>query len=312
MPRSSVTFLMAVHNGGPYLLESVESLRSQTVESWRLLLVDDASTDGFVDAVERLADSRITVLRLEANGGQTAALNRGLLEVETPWVSRIDADDRAHPARTEHLLAFLSAHPDCVLVGSFARFVDDLGTPIGVFEPPTSDAEIRTMLRTAPRLNPFAHSAVSYATDAVRSLGGYPSGYEMAEDYALWLQLCEHGSVANIPEFDSDIRIHGAQKTFGRKGLTVYGDLLRAHRRFVAEPGPDAVAIERGRAEVDLHAIGLALRLRLEPAEVVRVVREHQGGLRYGLRHPALPIAVGRRGLRAARRGPRPVVIDWS
>ena len=303
---------MAVRNGGRFLLESVESVRNQTVEDWRLLLVDDASSDGFVDAVERLGDPRVTTLRLEANVGQTAALNRGLREVETEWVARIDADDLAHPRRIEHLQSFLDSHGDCVLVGSFARFVDDAGAPIGVFEPPTGDGEIRTMLRTAPRLNPFAHSAVSYATNVVRSLGGYPSGFEMAEDYALWLRLSECGAVANIPEFDTDIRIHGAQKTFGRKGLAVYADLLHAHRRFVAEDSGDAAAIRRGRAEVDLHAIGLALRLRLKPGDVASVLRDHRGGLRYGLRHPSLPIEVGRRAIRAARRGARPVVIDWS
>jgi len=41
-----VTVLLPVYNGERYLREAVESILTQTLESFELLIVDDGSTDG--------------------------------------------------------------------------------------------------------------------------------------------------------------------------------------------------------------------------------------------------------------------------
>ena len=53
-----VTVLMAVHNGEPYVRESLQSVLDQTFSDFELLVVDDASTDATVEIVTGLADDR--------------------------------------------------------------------------------------------------------------------------------------------------------------------------------------------------------------------------------------------------------------
>lgn len=42
---SKISILMAVYNAAPYLRESIESIRRQTLKEWELIAIDDASTD---------------------------------------------------------------------------------------------------------------------------------------------------------------------------------------------------------------------------------------------------------------------------
>ena len=71
-----VTVLMSVYNDMPYLPEAVESIRRQTFEDWRFLILDDGSTDESAAYLDGLDDPRIEVIH-GPNVGLAAALNSG-------------------------------------------------------------------------------------------------------------------------------------------------------------------------------------------------------------------------------------------
>ncbi len=85
MSDALITVLMAVRNGGPYLRTAIESILAQTYGDFEFLIINDASTDDTVDTIRSYRDSRIRLMTLAKNVGQTAALNRGLPEVTTKW-----------------------------------------------------------------------------------------------------------------------------------------------------------------------------------------------------------------------------------
>jgi len=203
------TFLMSVYNAGEFLRPAIESVLAQTDGRWRFVVVDDASTDGSADVAAEYDDPRIAAVALERNVGQTAALNLGLDRVETPWVARLDQDDVAAPDRLECQLAFLEAHPDTVLLGSWADFIDERGEPIGRWRPATAPDRVRRDLYVRPC--PLVHSAVVYRADIARSLGGYPTGYAYAQDLALWLAMEKVGAVAIVPRVLTYLRRHRGQ-----------------------------------------------------------------------------------------------------
>ena len=53
-----VQIILPVYNGLPYLSEAISSVFSQTVPHWRLILVDDGSTDGSQEALKSYNDPR--------------------------------------------------------------------------------------------------------------------------------------------------------------------------------------------------------------------------------------------------------------
>ena len=50
--------LIANYNNGKYLMDAIESVRSQTYSKWEIILVDDASTDNSADLYVWVVDTQ--------------------------------------------------------------------------------------------------------------------------------------------------------------------------------------------------------------------------------------------------------------
>src|SRR5262249_33776073 len=88
---NEVSAVLPTHNGGDRLLRAVEALERQTVPLTEIIVVDDASED---ESAARLIARfpRVSLLRLEANQGLSAARNAGLRRAKTELVLTVDHD----------------------------------------------------------------------------------------------------------------------------------------------------------------------------------------------------------------------------
>lgn len=209
MSEPLVTVLMSVYNGAEFLAPALDSVLAQTDPRWRMLIVDDASGDTSREIVSSYDDSRIELVALERNGGQTAALNLGLQRITTPWVARLDQDDVCRPQRLERQLAYVEEHPQTAAVGSLVDFIDPAGDRAGSYRPGSTPREVVEELFV--RGCPIVHSAVLYRRDAALAVGGYATGYDYAQDLAMWISLSGHGEIANVPEVLTCVRVHPGQ-----------------------------------------------------------------------------------------------------
>ena len=93
--RPSVTVVIPVYNTLSFLPRCLDSVRSQTLPDLEILCVDDGSTDGSGEYLDRMAaeDSRIRVIHFPKNGGAPAARNRAIDEARGEWVFFMDSDD---------------------------------------------------------------------------------------------------------------------------------------------------------------------------------------------------------------------------
>lgn len=113
---------------GPYVDEALDSLRAQTLPSWRAVLVDDASTDDTGSrfaAAAAAADPRFRVITHPAQRGLGAARNTALEQVDTPFVAFLDADDVMTSGALERLVGTLTATGSDLVVGAYARLRPD-------------------------------------------------------------------------------------------------------------------------------------------------------------------------------------------
>jgi glycosyltransferase involved in cell wall biosynthesis len=192
-----ISVLLAVHNGGELLDESIHSILAQTLTDFELLVIDDGSTDDSYDRAAAFKDPRVRILRNEVNIGLTRSLNRGLSEVHGEYVARQDADDISLQNRFEAQVQYLRAHPEVVLVGTSAVRINPKGTMIGTNDMPVTHAAIRWASVVD---NPFLHTSVMFRRAVVQEYGGYDEQYEVCQDYALWNRLAARHPVANLPE----------------------------------------------------------------------------------------------------------------
>lgn len=102
-------------NIGPLLAEIAEALKSHHVE---VIVVDDASDDGGLDALEPLPGvDRLTVLRHSVPAGQSAAICSGLLHARAPVIVTIDGDGQNDPTYIPAMLERLAQEERVGLVG---------------------------------------------------------------------------------------------------------------------------------------------------------------------------------------------------
>ncbi len=197
MSCALITVLLAVHNGEPWLRESVASILDQSWREFEFLIIDDASTDETPGFLRSMVDPRVRVVRNETNLGLTASLNRGLQLAQGELIARQDADDLSHPHRLAKQAAFLSAHPQVAAVGSQVRMIDEHGRALGRKDFPLSH---RGIWWSHLWDNALAHSAVMFRRTTVLAAGGYDEGYRASQDYELWSRLGERHLLANLPE----------------------------------------------------------------------------------------------------------------
>jgi succinoglycan biosynthesis protein ExoO len=102
-----VTVIMANYNGAAFIGQAIGSVQAQSLKSWELIVVDDASRDDSRAVIRSYAqrDPRIRVMALTANGGPAAARNRALGAARGDWIAIFDSDDVMAPDRLERLLA---------------------------------------------------------------------------------------------------------------------------------------------------------------------------------------------------------------
>lgn len=201
---------MSVRNGEPYLSQTLESILHQTYGDFVFLILDNASTDNTRSIIQSYNDSRIHLVALPRDIGQTAALNRGVQMAETPWIGRIDADDVALPHRFQAQMEYLTSHPETALLGTWWEIMDAEGNHLSNVTRPT---RYRDIMESIAYQNPFAHPSVVFRREAVLKVGGFPKSFVYAQDRILWMMLSIHYPVANLPEISVRIRYHTNQAT---------------------------------------------------------------------------------------------------
>jgi len=197
---SRLTVVMPAYNSGPYIEEAVGSLLTQTFSEFRLVVVDDGSTDDTVERVQRLDDPRVSVVTIE-HGGYVAAGNAAFAQARGELVCRADSDDIFLPTLLERQLDVLDRHPDTAAVGVWHRAI---GARQAVGRPPTEPAQIRRRLRTSNCLS----QPMMIRTAALREVGG---GFRDVtwEDWDLWIRLAARWDLRNIPEVLCMLRVRG-------------------------------------------------------------------------------------------------------
>ena len=90
-----ITVIVAVHNVQAYIAACIKSLLQQEFTDFEALVIDDGSTDQSRAEAETAAsgDPRIRILSY-ANGGLSAARNRGLDLARGEFIAFVDGDDR--------------------------------------------------------------------------------------------------------------------------------------------------------------------------------------------------------------------------
>lgn len=209
---------MPVYNAERYLSEAVESILNQTYGDLEFVIIDDGSTDRSLDILNLYAaqDPRLRIIS-RPNTGCVRALNEGLALCQGEYIARMDNDDVALPERLQRQIAFLDAHPECLMVGCALLRIDADGDLLCEEALPESHEEIEARLLRG--LGAIGHPAALIRRQSLVEVGGYREAYYGADDYDLWLRLAERGRLANLPDALLKYRVHAVNFSFVNQQL---------------------------------------------------------------------------------------------
>lgn len=235
-----VSVIMPVHNAAEYVEKAVDSILGQTFNDLELIVIDDGSTDGSGEILDRYqeTDNRVRVVHQE-NAGVADSLNAGIRLAKGIYVARMDADDISLPDRLEKQVAFMDAHPEVGVCGTACKLIGD-GS--GVTRPRTSSEEIKSWLLFGPCM---AHPTVMMRRDLVMEHGCYQ--LSQAEDYDLWVRLTPYCEMANLPEPLVLYRLQAEQATAKMKSE------VSRWSKSVHAKALDLLGVQFSEEELDLH-----------------------------------------------------------
>lgn len=202
---------MPAYNAEKYLREAIDSILSQTYKDFELIIVNDGSTDSTKEIILSYSDPRIIYLENECNSGICITLNNGLNAAHGKYIARMDSDDVSVPDRFEKQVAFLDAHPEIGVVGSFLQLMDENGRFMYVFENASDPNECWVNMIFATCVG---HPSVLIRRSCLdeNSLR-YEEYFRGMEDFFLWWQLAKYTKISNIQEPLLNYRCHSRQIT---------------------------------------------------------------------------------------------------
>ncbi|MBK8048542.1 MAG: glycosyltransferase family 2 protein [Anaerolineales bacterium] len=119
-----ISVVMPMFNAEPYVIEALESVRTQTFDDLEVIVVDDGSTDGSAALVQTYAAKNGMVVRClhQDNAGPAAARNLGLKYCRGDVITFQDADDVWAIDRLALQLELFARHPAAEIVLGMVQF----------------------------------------------------------------------------------------------------------------------------------------------------------------------------------------------
>ena len=195
MPQVSV--ILPVYNVAPHIEATINSLLTQTLRDFELLVLDDCSTDDTAAIVERLAvtDARLRFFRNPHNLGRAGTDNVALTYATGEFIAKMDGDDICHPERLARQVAYLAQHPDINVVGSWMQ---NFGASdyLNRYPAGSADAQVLTLF-TLPTGNP---SVMLRATLFRKQGMQYDETLRQSEDYDFFARYLRQLRIHTLPE----------------------------------------------------------------------------------------------------------------
>lgn len=194
--KPSISVIMSVYNGMPYLKDAVKSILNQTFKDFEFIIVDDASNDGSHQYLKVIKDKRIKIITNKKNLGLAASLNKALEVSKGAYIARMDADDVSYTDRLETQLNFLIKNPKIDLCGSWVTLINNDGEEVGVHKKnPLGSEKIKKMLGIYPAI---IHPTFFARRRFFINSGGYKNEFDGAEEYELLYRVKDKFTYANI------------------------------------------------------------------------------------------------------------------
>jgi glycosyltransferase involved in cell wall biosynthesis len=220
---ASVGIVIPLYNKASSIQRAIVSILNQEYRDFRVVIVDDGSTDNSLALARACSDPRITVV-CQKNAGPAAARNYGASLCDAPLIAFLDADDEWTPDFLRKGCDTLARYPDCAAFvcgydsGAFADVRPNKVKQLqlsGGYRPPTTIAGVDLKAY----IDALHSSCIIVRHSVFDCLGGYynESRVMYGEDSFLWIKLALAYEIFWTPEELTIFHVEDSELGFASK-----------------------------------------------------------------------------------------------
>lgn len=202
-----VTVGILSYNSSATIIETLNSVGSQTYKRIEIVVCDDGSVDNTIDLVNSWIEynsflfERIEVLTVDKNTGTPANCNRLLKAAKGKWLKMIAADDVLLPSCIEDFVTYVCHNPNVnVVYSNYNSFIVDNDAEIKITGPKITK-EISQLFDTDAHKQLYIYiehgfnisPAVFMRTEFARSIG-FIEKYKVFEDTPFYVRVLKGGT----------------------------------------------------------------------------------------------------------------------
>lgn len=177
-----VSAIITTKNRADLLPRALDSVLEQTYQNLEIIVVDDGSDDETSQIIEEYQRNHsIIAIRNEKSLGSNKARNQGIEKASGEFVAGLDDDDEWHPTRISMLLMHYDDSFACIT--SNDRMI-------------SSNRSVVWHKKKVVSLDDLLYSnhvgnQVLVKKERLQKVGGFDESLVAAQDYDLWIRLCE-------------------------------------------------------------------------------------------------------------------------
>lgn len=228
------SIILPVRNGGNYVKDCVISILGQTYTDFNFIVLDNCSTDGTLEWLQSLNDSRIVIipsdrpLTIEENWGRIVSVQKN------EFITLIGHDDILYPNFLEVIDKLVLSNPEASLFHTHFNFINAEGAIVRTSKPMldrlTGYEFLEAFLKHSIDLMGTGYVMRSKDYDA---LNGIPIKYPslLFADFELWLKLSFISYEAIAPDNCFAFRVHQSTTSMSQdeklhRALDIFIDYL--------------------------------------------------------------------------------------
>ncbi|NLH94258.1 MAG: glycosyltransferase [Candidatus Cloacimonetes bacterium] len=203
MPK--VTIFLTSYNHEKYIRESIDSVLNQTYTDFKLIILDDASTDNSWQIINSYSDDRIRAYRNEIN--QLADFPEVFPgEAKGEYIAIHHSDDVWETEKLEHQVTFLDQHSEVGAVFTNSTIIGEDGQPFtdhthfyyNIFNQPnrTRHEWLNYFFFSG---NALCHPSLLLRKECYDKCGQYRDGFYSLPDFDMWVRLCFNYEIYVLP-----------------------------------------------------------------------------------------------------------------
>lgn len=205
-----VSVVVVTYNSARYVIETLESIKTQTYRNIELIVSDDGSTDNTLELIKQwlnINEDRFVkykIVQSEINTGITPNLNRGIAVATGEYIKPIAGDDLLCSDCIKNLLEYTLENSLNFTYAKVIPFTDsdsEYQAKLTKYEKlnyEIFEQDVKKQYRTLLTGFPMPTNGLFFNKDFILSIGGFDASYRMMDDYPIAVKLTSLGHKLNL------------------------------------------------------------------------------------------------------------------